>query len=95
MQFETIFPATGEIVKSIKIGNTKYFVLKLDKKFGYESVDYDTIAIKERIAGQAIGYDNETEVHVLLPKVQLTTDKYNFDQFDHVVWATLVPDKKT
>jgi hypothetical protein len=87
--FETIFPLKGIVTKVIKIKDNDFFLIKLDKSFTYESVDYDTIAVRERAVGQALGVDKETDVHVLLPKVTLDKEQYAFDEFYHVVWATV------
>lgn len=87
--FETIFPLKGVVTKAIKVNTTNFFLIKFDKSFVYENVDYDTIAVRERAVGQALGVDKETDVHVLLPKVALDKDQYLFEEFDHVVWATV------
>jgi hypothetical protein len=89
--FESIFPKTGTITQFIKVGNQNMFVLDLDTSFGYERGNYKKIVIAERHAGRYIGAKEEIEVHVLLPKIKLTKDKYLFEEFDHVVWATIKP----
>lgn len=84
--FESIFPADGTVSKSIKINNITFFVIKMDRPFVYEKTNYDTIVIRER-STRHLGLDNFVAVHVLLPKVNLDKTQYNFDEFDHVVWA--------
>ncbi len=89
MAFETIFPPTGTVTKSIKVNTTTFFLIKLDTEFTYDNSVFDTIAVRERAVGQVLGYDRETDVHVLLPKTKLDKEKYSSSEFDHVVWATL------
>ena len=89
MAFETIFPANGTLTKTIKVDTTTFFLIKLDKTFTYDNNVFDTIAVRERAVGQALGYDRETDVHVLLPKTKLDKEKYSSSEFDHVVWATV------
>lgn len=89
--FETIFPKKGIITRAIKVENQKMFVLELDDQFSYENEDYKRIVIKERHVGHYIGDDNEVHVHVLLPKIELNKDRYKFDDFEHAVWATVIP----
>jgi hypothetical protein len=89
--FETIFPKKASIVKTIKVGGQKMFVLELDQQFGYKNGDFKEIVIKERHAGHYIGDRKEVHVHVFLPKTDLHKDEYKFDDFDHVVWATVTP----
>jgi hypothetical protein len=92
-RFETIFPINGTITQTIKVGRQKMFILDLDESFGYDIGDFKKIIIKERHVGHYIGDNNEVHVHVLLPKTELNKDKYKFDDFDHVVWATVKPNK--
>jgi hypothetical protein len=87
--FVTIFPLEGIVTKSIKIGKLDYFIIKLDKSFSYDNNDYDTIVVKESASGQALGISKETKVYVLLPKVKFDKEQYIFEEFEHVVWATV------
>ncbi len=89
--FETIFPKTGTITGLIKVGKQNMFILDLDTSFSYDEGDFKKIVIAERHVGHYIGSKSEIDVHVLLPKMELTKDKYIFDDFNHVVWATLKP----
>ncbi len=89
--FETIFPKTGTITDFIKVGKQSMFVLDLDNSFGYDKGDFKKNVITERHIGRYIGTKDEIDVHVLLPKMELTKEKYLFNDFDHVVWATVKP----
>ncbi len=91
--FETIFPVTGTISRPVQINSTGFFVIELDTSFEYENITYDSIIVRERVAGQILGYDNKTEVHVLLPNVPLDKVKYAVADFDQVAWATVEPIK--
>jgi len=92
--FETIFPKKGILTEKIKIGKVKrFFVVDFDVPFNYDNREFKKIVIQERHLRNYIGSDKEVHVHVLLPKTTLDKDKYSFDQFDHVVWATITPDK--
>jgi hypothetical protein len=91
--FETIFPKTGKITKLIKVGKQIMFILDLDISFGYDKGNFKEIVIAERHVGSYIGTNAEIDVHVLLPKMKLTKEKYLITDFDHVVWATIKPKK--
>jgi hypothetical protein len=87
--FETIFPLTGTVAKKVKVGSQDFFVVAFEKTFVYHNSDFNKIIIKERHAGHYIGEQGEIHVHVCLPKNELTQDKYELTDFDHVVWATI------
>lgn len=89
MKFETIFPLTGTVTRKIKVGSQDFFVVQFDTTFDYDNSDFDKIVIRERHAGYYIGDEGEIHVHVCLPKNELTQDKYELTDFDHVVWATI------
>lgn len=87
--FETIFPLTGTVTQKIKVGSQDFFVVQFDSTFVYNNSDFDKIVVKERHAEHYIGEKGEIHVHVCLPKNELTQDKYELTDFDHVVWATI------
>ncbi len=89
ISFETIFPKTGTIKKSIKVDNQTMFVVELDNLINYKLDSYERIVIVERHTGKYIGARTETNVHVLLPKIELTKENYTLKNFEHAVWATL------
>lgn len=91
--FETIFPKTGTIIGFIKVGKKNMFILDLDTSFGYGEGDFKKIIIAERHVGCYIGTKGEIDVHVLLPKMELTKDKYLLNDFYHVVWARIKPNE--
>ena len=89
VNFESIFPLNGTISDKIRIGKGLYFVFKLDQPFTYELGNFDTICIRERHLGFYIGSKKTIHVHVFLPKITLNKKEYDFNQFDHVVWAEI------
>lgn len=93
IRFETIFPKKGIITQAIIVNGQKLFILDLDESFVYNSVNCKKIIIKERQIGHQIGDNAEVHVHVFLPRTELNKEKYLFDDFDHVVWATVKPIK--
>jgi hypothetical protein len=89
--FETIFPVTGTVSRPVQVNSTGFFVIDLDKPFEYEGAVYEAIIVRERVAGQILGYDNKTDVHVLLPKVPLDKVRYAFEDFEQVAWGIVEP----
>ena len=87
---ENELPRTGLIKSKIKIEKTgDNFLVKLDRPINYDNYDFDEIVIRHRHVGRYIGSTNEIDVHLLLPRVKLVKDKYQFDDFSHVAWLTL------
>jgi hypothetical protein len=89
--FESILPVTGTVSRPIQVNNTGFFVIDLDEPFEYEATVYQAIIVRERVAGQILGYDNATDVHILLPKVPLDKVRYAFEDFEQVAWGKVEP----
>jgi hypothetical protein len=84
---EKELPRTGKITKTINVeGKIDNFVVDLDQPFYFDNYDFKEIVIRERHAGHYIGSNEETHVHLLLPRVKLMKDQYKFDDFSHVAW---------
>jgi hypothetical protein len=87
---EKELPRTGIIKEKIKIERTDdNFVIKLDQPINFENYDFDEVVVRHRHVGHYVGSNKEVDVHLLIPRVKLVKDKYQFDDFNHVAWLTL------
>lgn len=93
-EIENQLPRTGLIKRKITIGKTyDSFIIKLDEPINYDNNDFDEIVVRHRHVGRYIGSTSEIHVHLLLPRVELVNDTYQIDDFIHVAWLTLKPQK--
>jgi hypothetical protein len=87
---ENELPRTGLIKRKIPIGKTDdNFLIKLEQPINYDNYNFDEIVVRHRHVGRYIGSTSEIDVHLLLPRVKLVKDTYQFDDFSHVAWLTL------
>ncbi|WP_164731718.1 hypothetical protein [Flagellimonas beolgyonensis] len=89
--FQSIFPKTGIIKSKLKIDNGTFFTLELEDFFNYDGNTFKTLIVKERHYARYIGSKKRIDVHVLLPKISLNKSSYTRSEFDHAVWATIMP----
>lgn len=90
-EIESLFPLEGTVTRPLLIKSTSFYVITLDKPFEYEQISYDEIIVRERGAGQSLGYGGKTDVHILLPLVKLDKVRYAMEDFDQVAWGTVEP----
>jgi hypothetical protein len=82
----------GYILKKIKIGSGSHFIVKLDSKLSYQDRTEDVVIIKEKGHNNPIGTRENIEIHVYLPLVNLTNNKFSLNDFEHIGWATIAPE---
>ncbi len=84
---EQELPKTGVIHSKIRIGKTNdNFIVQLDIPMKYGTISFSEIVIRHRHVNHFIGSASPIHVHLLLPKVKLAQDTYQFDDFNHAAW---------
>lgn len=83
-------PRTGTIQRKLRIGSkSDNFIIKLDEPIVHNNSSFNEIVVRERLLGNYIGSNKETEVHLLLPKQETIKDRDKWDSFDHAAWLTI------
>ena len=83
-------PRKGTIQCKLRIGNkSDNFIINLDEPIFHDNSTFNKVVIRERHLGEYIGSNNETGVHLLLPKQKTITDRNSWDSFDHTAWLTI------
>ena len=83
---------TGYILKKIKIGSGTHFIVKLDSNISYQDKSENVVIIKEKGNNNPIGTREHIEIHVYIPLVNLTNNKFSLNDFEHIGWATIAPE---
>lgn len=89
INFEKIFPKTGEIISRHITDNVDdWFLVKLDEPFEYNGRNNDKILIRSRWEEATIK-DSDVSVFVLLiPHAELIKyEKIDVEEFEHVTWG--------
>ena len=87
---KTELPRTGTIQRTVRIGSkSDNFLIILDEPIVFKNSSFTQIVVRERILGNYIGSNKDTDAHLLLPKHLPIGDKEKWDSFDHSAWLTI------